>query len=559
MLMLKKLEIRDFAIINRLSLELGPGLNMFTGETGAGKSIIVEAIGFLLGERASSELVRSGAAQAEVSGVFGAERLPPRFLAAHGIKGPEFSVRRQLDSGGKTKGFFEGRPVPAAFLSELGDALVDFHGQNEHQSLMKPEVQLALLDHYGRLEKEAAAYGEAYERRRLLLERLNAGTLSEEERERLADLYRFQLKEIEAAGLREGEEEELQLSYPRLKNAQKLASLSGQAYELLSGGEFPALAGVEKTLKLAEALAELDGAAGAVREKLAQAALVLKDAEEDLYRYSKDLDTDPAGLDACLSRMDKISALRKKYGPDIPAVLKKAGELRERISGLENAAFDKKDLEAELKKAGNRLEKLGAELHSGRASAAKKLAAAVTAEIAGLGFPGGVKFSVAVETEDGRFLPSGTDLVEFMFSANPGYPARPLKHTASGGEMSRVMLALKTVLAACDGIQALVFDEVDTGVGATVARLVGKKLAALAGSKQIFCVTHMPQVAAFAGNHYFVEKKTGAGAAVIKVSRLGAEESVAEISRMLGGRARSTELGLKHARELVEEARSGTR
>ena len=201
--MLKRLEIKDFAIIGRLSLEFGPGLNVFTGETGAGKSIIVEAIGFLLGERASSELVRTGASQAEVSGVFNSSVLPKKTLAAYGVKGAEFSVRRQLDPGGKTKGFFEGRPVTAAFLSGLGDALVDFHGQNEHQSLMKPEVQLELLDRYGRLEKEAGAYGEVFEKRSRLLERVNAVSLSEDERARLLELYRFQLREIESAELKE--------------------------------------------------------------------------------------------------------------------------------------------------------------------------------------------------------------------------------------------------------------------------------------------------------------------------------------------------------------------
>ena len=209
--MLKRLKIDNFAIIDRLDLEFGPGLNVFTGETGAGKSIIVEAIGFLLGERASAELVRTGAAQAEVSGVFDSGSLPAKLRAHYGVKGVDFTVRRQLDSGGKTRGFFDGRPVTASFLSGLGDALVDFHGQNEHQSLMKQEVQLALLDRYGRLGKKAEAYGAEFERRRRLLDRKNASALSEGERARLIDLYRFQLKEIETAELREGEEEELQI------------------------------------------------------------------------------------------------------------------------------------------------------------------------------------------------------------------------------------------------------------------------------------------------------------------------------------------------------------
>ena len=552
--MLKKLEIKDFAIIDRLSLEFGPGLNVFTGETGAGKSIIVEAIGFLLGERASSELVRTGALQAEVAGVFSASALPKAFLSAHGIKGKEFSVRRQLDAGGKTKGFFEGRPVTAAFLSGLGDALVDFHGQNEHQSLMRPEVQLGLLDRYGRLEKEAASYSAVFEQRRRLLERVNAVSLSEDERARLAELYRFQLKEIEAAGLKEGEEAELQALYPRLKNAQKLFTLSNQAYERLSEGEAPALAAIENALKDLEALSELDGAAAPMKESLSQAVIVLKDIEDSLSRYSKSLDTDPAGLDALLSRLDKISVLKKKYGPEVSDVLKKADELTEKINGLENAAFDKKDLAAELERTEDKLNELGSALHSRRAASAKKMSAAILAEISGLGFKE-VRFSVSVETEEGRFTASGMDAVEFMFSANPGYPLKPLKLTASGGEMSRVMLGLKTVLAGADDIPVLVFDEVDTGVGSTVARLLGEKLAALARSKQLFCITHMPQIAAFAGAHYYVEKNVKSGVSAIKVSKLDAEAEILEIARMLGGKARSSDLGLKHARELIKESR----
>ncbi|MFA6435150.1 MAG: DNA repair protein RecN [Elusimicrobiales bacterium] len=553
--MLKKLEIKDFAIIDRLSLEFGPGLNIFTGETGAGKSIIVEAIGFLLGERASSELVRTGSDLAEVTGVFSSSALPKKMRAACGLKGPEFSVRRQLDPGGKTKGFFEGRAVTAAFLSGLGDALVDFHGQNEHQSLMRPEVQLELLDRYGRLEKEAAAYGEVFEKRRSLLERVNAVSLSEDERARLLELYRFQFKEIEAAGLKEGEDGELAALYPRLKNAQKLFTLSNQAYERLSEGEAPALAGLEKAFKELETLAELDAAAAPMKDSLAQALIVLKDLEDGLSRYSKSLDTDPAGLEAVLSRMDKLSVLKKKYGPELSDVIEKASGLREKISGLENSSFDRKELEAELQKTEELLSRHGSVLHSRRASAAKKLSAAVLSEISGLGFKE-VRFFAAVETEEGRFTASGSDAVEFMFSANPGYPLKPLKLTASGGEMSRVMLGLKTVLAGTDNIPVLVFDEVDTGVGSTVARLLGEKIAALAASKQLFCITHMPQIAAFAGTHYFVEKTVADGVSAIKVSKLSPEDRVLEIARMLGGKTRSSDLGLKHARELIRESRA---
>lgn len=553
--MLKKLEIRDFAIIDRLSMEFGGGLNVFTGETGAGKSIIIEAIGFLLGERASADLVRTGATLAEVAGTFSASALPKRSAAAYGVKGPEFSVKRQIDAGGRTRGFFEGRPVTAAFLSGLGDALVDFHGQNEHQSLMKPEVQRSLLDRYGRLEDLLAECGGAFEERRRLLESLNAVSLSEEEKKRSLELYRFQLSEIEAAGLKAGEEEELQALYPRLKNAQKLFELSGRAREQLASGEAPASAALEKAIRDAGELAGLDEAAAPVMENLSQALILVRDAAETLHGYSRGLDTDPAALDQCLSRLDKISALKKKYGGSVDAALAFAAGLKDRITGLEDSALDKKELSARLGKAEARLRKLGEALHDRRFAAAKKLSAAVLKEISGLGFKE-VKFSVSVEAEEDGFAASGMDTVEFLFSANPGYPLKPLKFTASGGEMSRVMLGLKSVLAASDDIPVLVFDEVDTGVGSTVGRLLGEKLARLARGKQLFCVTHMPQVAAFADAHFRVDKAVRDGVSAISVAGLDAGRSADEIARMLGGKQRSSELGLKHALELIKESRT---
>ncbi|MBU2573728.1 MAG: DNA repair protein RecN [Elusimicrobia bacterium] len=553
--MLKRLEIKNFAIIDRLALEFGGGLNVFTGETGAGKSIIIEAIGFLLGERANSELIRTGASQAEVTGVFCVCALPKKLAADYGLKGPDFSVKRQLDPGGKTRGFFEGRPVTAAFLSGLGDALVDFHGQNEHQSLMKPEVQRALLDRYGRLEDDCAAYGSVFEERRRCFERMDSVSLSEEEKKRSLELYRFQVSEIESAALKVGEEEELQALYPRLANAQRLFTLSGRAYELLASGEAPAVPALEKALKEAGELAALDGTAEPIKESLSQALILLRDAGETLYRYSKGLDTDPEALDECLSRLDKIAVLKKKYGGSAAAALAYAAELKDRITGLEDSALDKKEISARLEKAEALLLKLAEALHARRLAAAKKLSAAVLREISRLGFKE-VKFAAAVEAEEYRFTYHGMDSVEFMFSANPGYPLKPLKFTASGGEMSRVMLGLKTVLAASDNIPVLIFDEVDAGVGSTVGRLLGEKLFRLARTKQLFCVTHMPQIAAFSDAHFYVEKAVKNGTSAITVARLDPAQSAGEIARLLGGKLKSSELGLKHALELIKESRA---
>ena len=564
--MLKKLAIRNFALIEKLELEPGPGLNVFTGETGAGKSIIISALGFLLGERAGSDVVRPGAAMAEVCGEFSREGLKSEILEQYpgedltlpkeGKNGPgggSFTVKRQTDANGRTKAFINGRPVPLSRVSALGAVLVDFHGQNEHQSLLKTEVQRALLDRYGNLEKQADAVSEAYAKTQTLRGRLEAVALSENERGRLLDLYRFQLKEIEEAALKPGQEEELEALYPRLKNAEKLYTLSSAAYELAAGADGAAKTNLEKALEKLKTLGGLDASAPELAARLESALIELNDIAEELYKYSQSLDTDPARLDACLSRLEKISSLKKKYGPDENAVLARADELRGKIAELENLDMDRAEAQKAFEKSEALLLKLARALHSARGAAAVKLSAGAKREAADLGFKE-FRFEAAVEAEEEKISSFGIDSVEYLFSANPGYPLRPLRYTASGGEMSRVMLALKTVLAAADRIGTLVFDEVDTGVGAVTGRLVGQKLRRLSSEKQIFCITHLPQVAAFAEKHFIVEKTSLKNFAAVSARELSGNEKTAEIAGMLGGKQKSSAQALKHAAELLEES-----
>ena len=548
--MLKKLSIKNFAVIASLDLVPGPGLNIFTGETGAGKSIIISALGFLLGERSGSDILRPGAASAEVEGDFHAENLPEAVTARWAIKDGTFKVRRQADPKGRTRAAINGAAATLAQLSELGGFLVDFQGQNEHQSLLKPETQRDLLDRYGKLEKEAAAVGEAWGAARALEDSLNAVSMSEDERGRLLDLYKFQLAEIETAHLKEGEEEELEALWPRLKNSEKLSTLSKEAHALLDDSAGAA----EKALERLKSLAALDATGEPLTARLASAAIELRDLSGELRSYAKDVHSDAGEVDRCLSRLDKFKSLKKKYGADLTAVLAKAEELRGKVNGLEDLTLDRSELEAKLAGARAKLEKLAAALHVKREAAAKKLSVEIIKEADGLGFKE-VRFAVDAAYDEAALTSTGGDSVEYLFTANPGYPLRPLRYTASGGEMARIMLALKTALSRADRIGSQVFDEVDAGVGAVTGRLVGEKLARLAGQKQIFCITHLPQVAAFGSAHFFVEKDVKAGVAAASVRLLDAAAREKEIARMLGGKKQSTDLGLKHARELLEESR----
>lgn len=548
--MLKRLTIRNFAVIDELALEPAPGLNVFTGETGAGKSIIISALGFLLGERSGSDILRPGAAAAEVEGDFLAENLPQALCERWGVKGGALKVRRQADPKGRTRAAVNGAPASLAQLSELGGYLVDFHGQNEHQSLLKPEAQRDLLDRYGRLEKEAKAAGEAWAAARSLEEALSAVSLSEEERARLLDLYRFQLNEIESANLKAGEEEELEALWPRLKNSEKLSTISGEAH----GGLDDAAGAAEKALERLKALSAIDATADPLAGRLNSAAIELRDLCGELRAYGKAVHCDTAEVDRVLGRLEKLKSLRKKYGADIPAVLAKAEELRAKVSSLDDMSLDRSELEKKLGLARARLLKAAQALHDKREAAGKKLAAEILKEAEGLGFKR-VAFSVDCAFDEENIGASGGDSVEYLFTANPGYPLRPLRYTASGGEMARVMLALKTALSKADRIGAQVFDEVDAGVGAVTGRLVGQKLAGLAADKQLFCITHLPQVAAFGEAHFFVEKDVRDGVAAASVRRLDTAGRESEIARMLGGKKQSTDLGLRHARELLAESR----
>ncbi len=556
--MLEKIHIKNFALIKNLEIKLFPGLNVFTGETGAGKSIIIESLGFILGGRSSADIIREGEELAEVNAVFNIESFSSEFLEKYSLKGPQLFIKRQLSGKGKSKAFINStsnepaKQISISKLAEIGDSIIDFHGQNDHQSLLKSSVHRELLDRYAKLESEVSKLKKVRLEKKVLEQKSSALKMSVQEKERLLDLYKYQLNEIEEASLYLGEDEELKATFPKLKNGEKLLSLSNEAYQSLYLDDNSASVMIERSFSCFESLAEMDEALLELKDRLESVKINLDDIASEMRVYSSSINNDPDELEDCLKRLDIISRLSKKYGGEIKDILAFAENLRDKISDLENTDIKQKDINSRLETISGELQIKAESLHKKRMIFAQKLSKEVKKEIASLGFKN-VRFSVSVQADETDVGPSGYDDIEFLFSANAGQSLKSLKYIASGGEMSRIMLGLKTVFSESDKVPILVFDEIDTGVGSVVGRLVGEKLFSLAADKQIFCITHMAQIASFANTHFFIEKKTEKNTTEVSIKLLNAVRHKSEIARLLSGKVESTSLGLKHASELIDE------
>jgi DNA repair protein RecN (Recombination protein N) len=550
--MLRRLKVVNFAVVERVELDLPGGFIAFTGETGAGKSILLEALGFLLGARGSSSWLRTGAERLEVEGTFDAADLPNELRERYKVASGTFVARRELDAAGKTRAMIHAQSAPVSALAALGDAFADFHGQNEHQTLMRPAVQLELLDRYAGLEAERAALAESHGRWSALAARLSASQMSEEERRRRVELLRFQLEEIDAAKPKLGEEEELDEKLPRLKNAERLRGFADSAYGLLYAEEDAALARLMKAERALSELAKIDPSAGRLQGELEAARVAIDAVAHEVGDYRDRATADPAALDALLTRQETLSRLKKRHGPTLADVLATRERLAAELDGLENADARIEETKRDLAKAEKALAALSDEVHGLRVKAAKKLDASVLKELKVLGMEHS-RFTCAVEMEEGNWSRTGADAVEFLLAANPGEPPRPVKSVASGGELSRVMLALKTAFAKADRTPLLVFDEVDAGIGGEVATAVGEKLAALGKGRQILCVTHLPQVACHAKTHFHVAKEVVSGRTRVRLERLDGDRRLETVALMLGGRA-ATAASRKHAQELLENS-----
>jgi DNA repair protein RecN (Recombination protein N) len=551
--MLKRLKVLNFAVAEKVELELGSGFTALTGETGAGKSILLEALGFLLGARGSASWLRSGAERLEVEGLVDASDVPADLRRELDIAGKTVELRRELDATGRTRAMIAGRPAPVAALARIGEHFADFHGQHESRTLLQASSQLVLLDRFGGLDAEREALSGAYSLWSALKARLDASSLSEAERERRADLLRFQIEEIDDAKIRGGEDEELEERLPRLKNAERLRALADSAYGLLYAEENAAVARLLKASRAVSELAKIDPAAGSLHSELEGAHIAAGSVARELSAYRDAISADPAALDALISRQDALSRLKRKHGTTLADVLAARERLASELDGLVNADAHLEKTRKELEKAERELARLSDEAHDKRVKAAKKLDAAALKELKVLGLPH-ARFSCSVEMEEGNWSKTGADAVEFLLAPNPGEPPRPVKTAASGGELSRVMLALKTVFAKADRTALLVFDEVDAGIGGEVAHAVGERLSALAKGRQVLCITHLPQVACFAQTHFHAAKDVVSGRTRLRVDRLDGEGRLEAVATMLGGRA--TGASRKHAQELLETSLS---
>ena len=550
--MLRRLKVANFAVVERVELDLPVGFVAFTGETGAGKSILLEALGFLLGARGSSSWLRAGTDRLEVEGTFDASDLPAELRERYKVSSGTFVARRELDAAGKTRAMIHAQSAPVAALAALGDAFADFHGQHENQALMRPAVQLELLDRYAGLEAEREALAEAHGLWSGLTARLAASSMSEEERRRRVELLRFQLEEIDASRPRIGEEEELEEKLPRLKNAERLRTFADQAYGLLYAEENAALARLMKAERALGELAKIDGGAGRLQGELEAARLAIDAVAHEIGDYRDRATADPAALDALLTRQEALSRLKKRHGPTLADVIATRERLAAELDGLENSDARVEETKRELAAAEKALSALCDTVHGLRVKAAKKLDASVLKELKVLGMAV-ARFSCSVEMEEGNWTRTGADAVEFLLAPNPGEPLRSVKSAASGGELSRVMLALKTAFAKADRTPLLVFDEVDAGIGGEVANAVGEKLAALGKGRQILCVTHLPQVACHAHTHFHVAKDVASGRTRVRIERLDGDRRLETVALMLGGRA-ATAASRKHAQELLENS-----
>jgi DNA repair protein RecN (Recombination protein N) len=556
--MLKLLRINNIALIPSLELELGPGLTLLTGETGAGKSILIDALGLVLGDRASPDLIRSGEERATVEAVFevpGAAAL----LDARGLPadGEEIVLRRELQASGKGRATLNGALVPLSLLRELGPRLAVVHGQHEPQGLLDPAAHLVLVDHFA--GEDARAIGELFRELRstdAALERLRG---DRREAERRRETLEFQASEIEHAGLAAGEEETLRAERVRQANAGRLASLSGEAFALLYDDEAAALTRLGQVWKRVEELAAIDPEFRPFVQAKADWLPPLEDLARFIRDYRGRLEVSPGRLDEIESRLQAIERLKKKYGATVSEVLAFGARCRDELRTLGSPEEQERKLEERRAQAAAAYLERATALSKRRRAVARDLVRRVQAELALLAMEK-TRFEVLFTPADPEaaldpsgWTEQGLERAEFLLSPNPGEELRPLARIASGGELSRLMLALKSVVRADVAGLTLVFDEVDAGIGGRVAEVVGRKLKLVAERQQVLCVTHLPQIAAFADRHLAVRKQVTRGRTQTDVDTLSEADRVEEVARMLGGET-VTPTARLHAREMLKQS-----
>jgi DNA repair protein RecN (Recombination protein N) len=569
--MLTTLRIKNLAIVADLTLELQPGCNVITGETGAGKSILIGALNLVLGERADRSLIRSGSDACSVEAVFDVSTLRAplkKFLDENGIEPCEENqlvLKRTFTGAGANRQFINGTPTALATLGTIGEWLVDIHGPHDHQSLLHSAKQLSILDAFGGLEKEREEFSESVRRRAKLESEKTALVVDEKTYAQQLDLLRFQVNEITAAKLQPGEDEHISQEYQRASNAAKLLQLSQAALDLISENETSLLTQAGAVGRTLQELRRVDASAEPILNLHEQTVSSLRELQNEISHYVEKVDVDPARLAELEERLNVIQSLKRKYGATLADVIEAGEEAKAKLQSLEQRDEELARLNVALSKLDAEILRAGKELSAKRKKIIPQLSKAVSKQLADLGFRqsrfdvefqvSSSKFQVDEDASDSQFeiqnsklRASGFDDVEFQFAPNPGEPAKALRAIASSGELARVMLALKTVLAAEDEIPVLVFDEVDANVGGETANAVGEKMKRIAASRQVLCITHLPQVAAAADAHYVVGKQVKDGRTTSEIRLLDKKERVKELTRMLGGQS---DAARKHAEALL--------
>lgn len=564
--MLRELQIKKFAVIDQVALDLGPGLNVLTGETGAGKTIILNALGLLLGSRVSSEIIRYGEEEASVEALFG----PLPKMLCEGLREAgyeeeeELVIKRSISRSGKNRVHLNGSLCPLAFLSEVGGHLIHIYGQHEHQALLRSETHLGLLDAYGGLEEKAEEMKARHDSLKVAWERMRQATDLLERRRREEEGLRAQVEEISQARLRTGEEEELEAKKNVLVHAEKLYQGCKEGEEILYEGEEALAARLGRFLTRLRELANIDQDLKPAVELLNSSLAHVEEATSVLRRYTDRIDFEPNALEQVESRLAELSRLKRKYRGSVAEILEKLNGLERELQALERGEGEISILERSLEEARRSSWETAEALSIERRRLARRFKKEMEDEVRTIGMPGTnfeVHFLESETREDdppfllgGRKLTEqGVDQVEFYFCPNPGEPLKPLAKIASGGEISRVMLAIKSLVLAKEDIPTLLFDEVDAGIGGSVAEVVGKRLKKVAATRQVICVTHLPQIAALADSHFVVRKGAQKGRTFTEVHKLDGKERVAEVARMLGG-MKITEKTLRHAEEMVKRA-----
>ena len=565
--MLLELRVENYAVIDNVAVGFGPGLNLLTGETGAGKSILIDALALLLGDKASADAVRHGTEKAIVAAVFETEsKALGAVLQENGLDADEAQLilRREIAAGGKGRVFINNQPATVAVLRQLAPHLAVIHAQNEAVLAFDAASRLALLDSF--VGSNLTPVGEAFTEWNAIRQRIADLERDEQDRARLVDLWSFQRKEIAAANLHPDEDAKLETEKRLLANSERILSAAIGAYDALYEGNVSASALIRSAARQLEELARIDEK---FRESLAQldsARITVEDIGQTLRDYAEDVEASPDRLAEVEDRLAALDRLKRKYGPSLEAVIMMGEELERKLNEMENKDEVLRKLRVELAQAAEQYLEAARSLSRLRYDAARKLEKQVETEVNELAMKARFKVEVGGSDEEGNWTSKGFDSVQYLISANPGEPLGPVEEIASGGELSRVMLSLKTTIEAGmpgrarqhaakgGGQRTLVFDEIDSGIGGRAAEAVGKKLKQLAATKQVLCVTHLPQIASFADQHFLIEKKESGGRTKTSVRPLDSEERTRELARMISG-AKLTDTSIKHAEQMLKANR----